>query len=125
MAVFKCRICGFIYDEEKEGIPVSALKECPVCRQSPDNLELVEGDQKAEAPQEAAPPPFFWRGHNPPTPMPPWPPPASSVLSFRYGIHSAAAIVSDFRRKFTPCGTAQSLAVSGFPPFRPAGRSGI
>ncbi len=53
MAVFKCRICGFIYDEEKEGIPVSALKECPVCRQSPDNLELVEGDQKAEAPQAA------------------------------------------------------------------------
>ena len=53
MAVFKCRICGFIYDEEKEGIPVSALKECPVCRQSPDNLELVEGDQKAEVPQAA------------------------------------------------------------------------
>ncbi len=53
MAVFKCRICGFIYDEEKEGIPVSALKECPVCRQSPDNLELVEGEQKAEAPQAA------------------------------------------------------------------------
>ena len=53
MAVFKCRICGFIYDEEKEGISVSALKECPVCRQSPDNLELVEGDQKAEAPQAA------------------------------------------------------------------------
>ena len=53
MAVFKCRICGFIYDEEKEGIPVSALKECPVCRQSPDNLELVEGDQKADVPQAA------------------------------------------------------------------------
>ena len=40
-------------------------------------------------------------------------------------IHSAPAIVSDFHRKFTPSQAAQSFAVSGFPPFRPAERSGI
>ena len=30
MAVYKCRICGAIYDEEKEGKPVSELDGCPV-----------------------------------------------------------------------------------------------
>ena len=39
--------------------------------------------------------------------------------------HSAPATINDCLRKIAPCGAAQSLAVSGFPPFRPAGRSGI
>ena len=31
MAVYKCIVCGAIYDEEKEGKPISALDCCPVC----------------------------------------------------------------------------------------------
>lgn len=34
MAKYKCSVCGYIYDEEKEGVPFSDLKECPVCRQA-------------------------------------------------------------------------------------------
>ncbi len=34
MAKYKCSVCGYIYDEEKEKIPFSALKECPVCKQN-------------------------------------------------------------------------------------------
>ena len=33
MAKYKCSVCGFVYDEEKEGRPFSQLQECPVCRQ--------------------------------------------------------------------------------------------
>lgn len=33
MAKFKCGVCGFIYDEEKEDVPFSELTACPVCRQ--------------------------------------------------------------------------------------------
>ncbi len=33
MAKYKCGICGFIYDEEKEDVPFSELTACPVCRQ--------------------------------------------------------------------------------------------
>ena len=34
MAKYKCSVCGYIYDEEKEKISFSALKECPVCKQN-------------------------------------------------------------------------------------------
>lgn len=33
MAKYKCSVCGYIYDEEKEGKPFSELTECPVCKQ--------------------------------------------------------------------------------------------
>lgn len=33
MAKYKCSVCGYVYDEEKERIPFSELKECPVCKQ--------------------------------------------------------------------------------------------
>ena len=39
MAKYKCSVCGYIYDEEKEGKPFSELKECPVCIQSPEKFE--------------------------------------------------------------------------------------
>ena len=38
MAVYRCRFCGSIYDEEKEGVPVSDLKVCPVCMVTADKL---------------------------------------------------------------------------------------
>ena len=33
MAKYRCSVCGYIYDEEKEGRPFRELEGCPVCRQ--------------------------------------------------------------------------------------------
>ena len=41
MAVYKCIICGAIYDEEKEGKPLSALDGCPVCKMPLSNMVPV------------------------------------------------------------------------------------
>ena len=38
MAVYRCRFCGSVYDEEKEGTKVSELKVCPVCRVASDKM---------------------------------------------------------------------------------------
>lgn len=45
MAKFKCGVCGFIYDEEKEEVPFSELTACPVCRQP---VRVFEKEQEAE-----------------------------------------------------------------------------
>lgn len=39
--VYKCSICGYEYDEDKEGKPFSELTECPVCKQPPEKFEPV------------------------------------------------------------------------------------
>lgn len=44
--VYKCSICGYIYDEEKEGRPFSDLTECPLCKQPVDKFEVVEAEKK-------------------------------------------------------------------------------
>lgn len=49
MAVYKCSICGAIYDEEKEGRPLSELDCCPVCRQPVSAFQRVEEDRPAPA----------------------------------------------------------------------------
>ena len=54
MAVYKCRICGAIYDEEKEGKPVSELDGCPVCKLPVSNLERVDAPAQAPAPKAYA-----------------------------------------------------------------------
>ena len=43
--VYKCSICGYIYDEEKEGKPFSELTECPLCKQPVDKFEPVASEQ--------------------------------------------------------------------------------
>ncbi len=54
MAVYKCSICGYIFDEEKEGKAFSELKECPVCHQMKKYFDKVEQEEnKEEAPAEA------------------------------------------------------------------------
>ncbi len=30
-SVYKCRLCGYVYDEAKEGKPFTTLQHCPVC----------------------------------------------------------------------------------------------
>ena len=52
MAVYQCMVCGMLYDEEKEGKPVSELACCPVCRQPVSKLVPV-----AEQTRPAPPPP--------------------------------------------------------------------
>ena len=44
--VYKCSICGYIFDEEKEGKSFSDLTECPLCKQPVDKFEVVEAEKK-------------------------------------------------------------------------------
>lgn len=47
---YVCSVCGYIYDEEKEGKPFSELSSCPVCRQPSDRFTVLEesGGQESE-----------------------------------------------------------------------------
>ena len=42
MAKYRCKICGYIFDEEKEGKLINEIEECPICKQAPHNLELIK-----------------------------------------------------------------------------------
>ncbi len=42
MAKYKCGICGYVYDEEKEGKPFGELECCPMCKQGIEVFRLVE-----------------------------------------------------------------------------------
>ena len=48
MAIYKCSVCGYILDEEKEGKLLSELDCCPVCKQPIDKLVLVEESEDAD-----------------------------------------------------------------------------
>lgn len=50
--VYKCSICGYEYDEEKEGKPFSELTECPLCKQPPDKFEVIESTKETAAAPE-------------------------------------------------------------------------
>ena len=39
MAKYKCGVCGFIYDEAKEGAPFADLVVCPVCKRPVSNFQ--------------------------------------------------------------------------------------
>lgn len=47
MAVYKCSVCGYIYDEEKEGVPFSELEVCPLCKQPKDKMVLQKDGQES------------------------------------------------------------------------------
>lgn len=45
MSIFKCSICGYVYDDEAESAPFSQLDAdytCPVCKASKDKFDPVE-----------------------------------------------------------------------------------
>ena len=42
MAVYRCRACGYIFDEEKEGRSILDIDLCPRCKQPDDMFVLVE-----------------------------------------------------------------------------------
>lgn len=59
MGVYRCSVCGYLYDEEKEGVPFLELSVCPVCKQPVEKFipadgteeekkELEEGDGQAD-----------------------------------------------------------------------------
>lgn len=52
MAKYECKICGFIYDEEAEGLPISQIKECPVCHQKASKFEPYEKVSQQEPDRE-------------------------------------------------------------------------
>lgn len=49
MAVYKCSVCGYVFDEDKEQRRFEELTECPVCKQSPDKFVKIR-DDSSEAP---------------------------------------------------------------------------
>ena len=57
MAVYQCSVCGYLFDEEKEGKSFSDLKECPVCRQPASVFRKKE--EKAPASPKPAPAPEY------------------------------------------------------------------
>ena len=50
---FVCSICGFVFDEEKEGKTFSELECCPVCKQPTSKFRLMEEGAQA-APEASA-----------------------------------------------------------------------
>ena len=45
-----CQICGYVYDEEAEGVPFSSLPDdwtCPMCR-APKSMFKAEDEEKPE-----------------------------------------------------------------------------
>lgn len=50
--VWICKICGYVYDEAKEGVPFEKLPSdwvCPVCKHPKSDFELRGSEVKAEA----------------------------------------------------------------------------
>ncbi len=50
MAIYKCIICGYEFDEDKEGKSFAEIEKCPLCKVDKSNMILQGGE---EAPAEA------------------------------------------------------------------------
>lgn len=53
MMVYKCSVCGYVFDEEKEGRPFSELTECPMCKQPAEKFEPVSSDENSQTAETA------------------------------------------------------------------------
>ena len=51
---YVCSVCGYVYDEEAEGRPISELEKCPVCQQ-PASVFKPAGEGAAASPVMPAP----------------------------------------------------------------------
>ncbi len=52
--VYKCSVCGYVFDEEKEGKSISEITECPLCKQPVKKLEPVQTESNNESKAENA-----------------------------------------------------------------------
>ena len=43
---YKCKVCGYIHDEEKEGKSIFEMEFCPVCHAEVSNLKSFEESYK-------------------------------------------------------------------------------
>lgn len=50
MAVYRCSVCGAVFDEEKEGRKLSELDCCPICKQPVSKFEIVQSSQEPAQP---------------------------------------------------------------------------
>lgn len=55
--IYQCSICGYIYDEEKEGKPFSELTACPICKQPPEKFVAAGPKPAASASSPVEPSP--------------------------------------------------------------------
>jgi rubredoxin/cytochrome c5 len=56
MARYQCSVCGYVYDEDREGLAWAALPDswtCPICGTAKSNFELLEADTEPAAPNRA------------------------------------------------------------------------
>lgn len=53
--IYQCSICGYVYDEEKEGKPFSELTACPICKQPPEKFVAAGPKPAAPSPVESSP----------------------------------------------------------------------
>lgn len=56
MDQYKCSICGYVFDEEKEGTIFSELKICPICKQPERVFEKIETREKTPVIQDGGNP---------------------------------------------------------------------
>ena len=61
MAVYKCMICGYEFDEEKEGKSFAEIAKCPLCKVPKENM-ILQGGGAEVTPAEAAEEPEEDRG---------------------------------------------------------------
>lgn len=54
MAKYKCSVCGYMFDEEKEGKLFAELEQCPICRQPAGQFERIEEASEAQTVRETA-----------------------------------------------------------------------
>lgn len=55
MGRYKCNVCGFIYDEEKEGKPFAELAVCPVCMNPVSVFERQPEDRETSFQEQSNP----------------------------------------------------------------------
>lgn len=46
--VYKCSVCGYVFDEEKEGKSFSELTACPLCKQPAEKLKPVPAEDSGK-----------------------------------------------------------------------------
>ena len=46
--VYKCSVCGFVFDEEKEGKSFSELTACPLCKQPAEKLRPAPAEDSGK-----------------------------------------------------------------------------